>query len=198
MSRVCGVIVDVSNEISQGQKELLLDDSTGIIHLFVDSGCIVPSVCSCAIFAVTVRPTLHFVQVGEIVDVFGEIRVMNKRNIICIVASFFQIKEDFMFEIERWLTIEYLYKMSYFLQSFSTDHSHHAANDPATAESMIVSADEISQRILALLSHAPAGVGIEEFYLEMGDVERASVEEQVSVLTLEGLVYTNHGKLNLL
>jgi hypothetical protein len=146
----------------------------------------------------------YFSQVGDIVDVFGVLTDrLNEKAANCILVSFLDVKDDVMFEVERFLEIEYLYRNVYFPNiltgqndSISVDHtSCTRLVDQAHGN---LAAKDISQRILSLLSTEKSGILLEAFYSKLSDLDRNSVEEQVSALTLEGLVYTNQGKLNLL
>ena len=69
-------------------------------------------------------------------------------------------------------------------------------NLAATHENL--GAEDVSQRILTLLSTEKSGILLETFYSKLSDLDRRSVEEQVSALMLEGIIYANQGKLNLL
>jgi hypothetical protein len=147
-------------------------------------------------------------QVGDIVDVFGELKYkLDDRAANFIVMSFLDVKDDIMFEIERSLEIEYLYRTVYFsntmtVQSDSLSVIHKPSTNPLVSEASSadgnLAASDLSQRILSLLSTEKTGMLLATFYYKLGDLDRYSVEEQVSLLTLDGLIYMNQGKLNLL
>jgi hypothetical protein len=156
-----------------------------------------------------------FSQVGDIVDVFGALNGrVNDSVANCIVVSFLDVKEDIMFEIERSLEIESLYRNVYFSNILTAQNDSNSVNHAPGANSLVpeaplidknlaalhenLAATDISQRILSLLSTEKSGILLETFYSRLSDLDRDSVEEQVSMLTLEGLIYTNQGKLNLL
>lgn len=109
-----------------------------------------------------------------------------------------QIKDDFMLEIERWLETEQLYRTSHFSGYFSKMNSDCNADYDSYKLNAVEPMGDFSQRILDIVGASQSGILIEDFYHILSDVDRLSVEEQVSILTLEGLVYTNHGKLFLL
>jgi hypothetical protein len=126
------------------------------------------------------------------------------------MLSFLDVKDDVMFEVDRSLEIEYLYRHVYF-PNIWRDHDDivnvnhkpfpiylesQVQVPPASHENL--AATDVSQRILSILSTERTGILLETFYIKLSDLNRHLVEEQVSLLTLEGLVYTNQGKLNLL
>ena len=114
-----------------------------------------------------------------------------------IIVSWMQSKDDFMFEVERWLDTEQLYKRIYFSGYFPTNEAD-SVHDSDSRPNVSNISDEISRRILDILRAAKTGAVLQDLYEKMNDFDRQSVEEQVSSMTLEGLVYTNHGKLYLL
>jgi hypothetical protein len=161
---------------------------------------LIPVLCKCIGF------TSYFSQVGDIVDVFGELKDKPDENAgNCVVISFLDVKDDIMFEIERSLEIEYLYSNVYFpniLAAQSGPSSMIYSSNSLVGEAPMIdenlAATDLSRRILSILSTEKTGIPLATFYCKLSDVDRCLVEEQVSSLTLDGLIYTNQGKLNLL
>ena len=131
------------------------------------------------------------------VDVFGEL----KENLCdtaanLIIISFLDVKDDVMFEIERSLELEYLYRNIYFPniladQSFNSEPiknpvpvSLEDQDDKLAASNGNLAASDLSQRILSLLSTERNGIPLAIFFSNKICIYIAEIE-----VIVHGLAY---------
>ncbi len=93
------------------------------------------------------------------------------------------------------MEIEYLYKNFYFrgllVKSNVSNLNQHT--DPSC--SFNDDYELLSCRILKILQQNEGKILLDTFFSHMSDLPRTIVEEQISTMILEGLVYTNLGMI---